>query len=255
MGVKTTKNNKKTKKNMAGGSQRTTLIIFVVTLAVLTLMISIIAISTRENRGYTPLDKKKAESGKIMGTKESTRPAPVLEGYGFDVGSMWIYETLDATLTIKVTDNYERDGQTIYVYSFYYGDKKIAEEHRLQTKDYIAKIKSVKQEGTETVYSPPLILYKFPLKAGAGWVNKFQLDGVTYVSEVKVIGYERVNTKGGVFMAYKIQHRTYPEDDPEAVSVDADWFNPRIGLIAYAKEGGENPKALFKYSVKLIEFK
>lgn len=255
MAGKARRNSKKLDKNRAGSSNKTALIILIVALAVFAVMAAIFVISSRETPGYTSLTKEKAESGKIMGSEESTRPAPVLEGYGFDVGSMWIYETLDATLTIKVTDKYTQNGQTIYVYSFYYGDKKIAEEHRLQTKDYIAKIKSVMPEGTETVFSPPLILYKFPLKSGLEWVNKFQIGGETYISEVKVVGYERINTRGGVFMAYKIQHRTYPEYDPEAVSIDADWFNPRIGLIAYAKEGGENPKALYRYSVKLIEFK
>jgi hypothetical protein len=249
-----TKKSKSRGKNLSG-SPNTSFIIGVIALAVFALFAAIFVLSNREKPTYEPLEEKKQSSKAIMGTTESTRPVPVLEGYGFDVGSMWIYETLDATLTIKVTDKYTEAGKTIYVYSFYYGDKKIAEEHRLQTKDYIAKLKSVQGESTVTVFSPPLVLYKFPLKAGMKWTNRFKIEDVSYVSEVTVVGYEKITTKGGVYMAYKIQHRTYPENDPKSVSVDADWFNPRIGLIAYAKEGGENPKALIKYSVKLIDFK
>ncbi len=202
--------------------------------------------------------KKEPQSqGMLRGsstTEAVNRPAPVLEARGFDVGSMWIYETLDSTLTIKVTDKVKEGDRELFVYSFFYGDKKIADEYRIQTKEYHAKVKSVQGESTVTVFEKPLILYRFPMKVGDKWTNRFEIGGVKFVSEVEVVSYEKVKTNGGVFMAYKIKHTTYPEDDKKSKIVDADWYNPNIGLIAYAKEGGENPKSLIKYSVKLIKY-
>jgi hypothetical protein len=221
----------------------------IVSIFIIALIIGFSIGRNNEESQYKPLN----QSGNAGKTEESTRPAPVLEGYAFDVGSMWIYETLDNTLTVKVTDRYEENGQAVYIYSFYYGDKKIAEEHRVFTDEYQAKIKSVQGDSTITVYKEPLILYRFPLKVGDRWTNKFELNGVEFISDVEVVSYEKVKTKGGVFMAYKIKHSTYPKDSKKDAIVDADWYNPRIGLIAYAKKDGENPKALVKYSVKLIE--
>lgn len=239
--------NKKSATSIRGWAILAAVLVFAVAFGV----IFYFSFKDREEKAQVPLAKK----SEIMASQKSSRPDPVLKGYGFDVGSMWIYETLDATLTIKVTRKYQQKDSTIYVYDFYYGNEKIAEEHRVYHKNYIAKIKSIQGESTVTVFDPPLVLYKFPLKKGEKWVNRFKVDGVEIVSEVEVADYEKIKTKGGVFMAYKIRHKTYPLGNEKNASIDADWFNPRIGLIAYSKEGGENPKALFKYSVKLIDLK
>lgn len=239
--------------NLSANGKNKNLVFVIVVAAFLLVFGAVIYLSTRsDNTGYQPIEEANAKKD-IVSSTESSRPVPVLEGYGFDVGSMWVYETLDATLTIKVVDKYKENGNDVYVYDFYYGSEKVAEEHRVYNKDYIAKIKSIQGDSTVTVYQKPLILYRFPLKKGLKWKNEFDIDGVTYISEVEVVSYEKVTTKGGVFMAYKIKHKTYPKGDPKNAIIDADWYNPKIGLIAYAKEGGQNPKALFKYNVKLID--
>ncbi|MCX7831476.1 MAG: hypothetical protein N2440_01070 [Actinobacteria bacterium] len=193
-------------------------------------------------------------SEKVINSK-SRRPSPVLDGKAFDVGSMWIYETLDATLTIKVVDKYIEKNKDVYVYDFYYGGEKVAEEHRLCTKEYLAKLKSVQGESKETIFKEPLILYKFPLRVGKKWTNRFEIQGVNYISEVEVLSYEKLKTKSGIYFAYKIRHKTYPQGLEKEAIIDTDWYNPEIGLIAYSKEGGENPKAIFKYYVKTVELK
>lgn len=243
---------KKENKNKDKNQNKNIVTVAVVAVVLIILIAILLGFSIgrrNEESQYKPLNR----SGTTEKTKETTRPAPVLEGYAFDVGSMWIYETLDNTLTVKVTDKYVENGQKIYVYSFFYGDKKIAEEHRVFTEKYLAKIKSVQGDTTVTVFKKPLILYKFPLKVGDKWTNEFELNGVEFISDVEVVSYEKVKTKGGVFMAYKIRHSTYPKGSKNDAIIDADWYNPRIGLIAYAKKDGENPKALIKYNVKLIE--
>lgn len=246
-------NKKGVKKQTESRKGNNTGVLIGVTLVAVFLIAVVVFFSIQKTSSseYQPLDNSKA--GISTSSADSTRPAPVLQGYAFDVGSMWLYETLDNTLTVKVTDKYRENNQDIYIYTFFYGSQKIAEEHRIVTKDYMAKVKSVQGDSTITVFKKPLILYKFPMKVGDKWVNEFEISGVQFVSEVEVVSYEKVKTKGGVFMAYKIKHTTYPKGEKKSASVDADWFNPRIGLIAYAKKDGENPKALIKYNVRLIE--
>lgn len=201
---------------------------------------------------FQPVNGQKATPGQnqdIIESEASTRPAPVLEGKVFEPGSYWVYETLDDTLTVQVTDSYEENGQTYYVYEFFYGGEKVAEEHRIHNDEMLATVKSVQGETTVVVFDPPLIRVKFPLKVGDKWENRWESNGVTVVSEVEVVSYEKIKTKGGVFLAYKIKHKTYTEGYEDDAVIDADWYNPEIGLIAYAKEGGENPKALVRYEV------
>lgn len=201
---------------------------------------------------FQPVSDEQTAPGKeqdIIESEASTRPAPVLEGKVFAPGSFWVYETLDDTLTVQITDSYEEDGQTYYVYEFFYGGEKVAVEHRIQNDEMVATVKSEQGETTITVFDPPLVRVKFPLKVGEKWENRWDSGGVTIVSEVEVVSYEKIKTRGGVFLAYKIKHTTYPEGYKDDAVVDADWYNPEIGLIAYAKEGGENPKALVKYKI------
>jgi len=198
------------------------------------------------NRESTTTASQRASSS--TSAAENRRPAPVLPGKVFGVGTWWEYETLAATLTVKITGKEKVGSYDTYVYEIYYGGDKIATEYRIHDDKILAIAKSVQGDGTTvTVFNPPIIRVKFPLKVGDKWVNRYTINGIPYESDCLVESYEKVKTKGGVFLCYKIKRETYANGDKTNSMIDADWYAPGIGLVTYARKDGENPKALLRY--------
>lgn len=220
------------------------ILVGIVVIAVAVLVLAVAWASV--NREPTTTAPRRASS--TTNAVDNRRPAPVLPGKIFGVGTWWEYETLDATLTIKITGKKKVGSHNTYVYEIYYGDDKIATEYRIHDDKILAIAKSDQGDGTTvTVFNPPIIRVMFPLKVGDRWVNRYTVDGIPYVSECSVESYEKIKTKGGVFLCYKIKHETYFHGDKKNATIDADWYAPGIGLVSYARKDGENPKALLRY--------
>lgn len=241
MAQKTTR--KQTARKKSDANQWVLIGVLVVAAALLVLAIAWASVRARSQ--IVPVRKQATTQ-----TAANKRPAPVLPGRVFGVGSWWEYETLDATLTIKVTGREKVGKYDTFRYDIFYGDELIATEYRVHDDTQLAIVKSDQGSGTTvTVYNPPIVRVKFPLKVGTRWVNRYTVDGVPIVSECVVESYEKIKTKGGVFLCYKIKHETYVHGDKKNATIDADWYAPAIGLVSYAKKDGENPKALFRYHI------
>lgn len=235
------------KKMSTRKTQKTSTPILIAVFVILLALFSLIMAWSYDRSRFA---QSSTSSKPIPKEKESTkRPAPVLSGKIFGPGSYWVYETLDATLTVKITGTKKIGKYSTYHYEIFYGDEKIADEYRIHNSKELSLVKSAQKDTTVNIFNPPIARVKFPLRVGDKWVNKYKYQGVDVISEVSVLSYEKVKTKAGVFMCYKIHHKTYVKGDEKNAIVDADWYSPIVGLVSYAKRGGENPKSLLKYKI------
>jgi hypothetical protein len=182
------------------------------------------------------------QSIKKRATPVPTEPQPT-KGEIFKPGTKWVYLFNNATtLTVEITGFKKVDNQRALVYRSHFPDNKgVLKLYEVHDENGLFIIGS-DLGPTEVIYNPPLTVFKYPFKVGKNWKNAYvrsDRPDLKFISESKITSYKEVVVPAGRFFCYRIEHLTYPVDNPENQKSTTDWYSPQVGLV---KQINNNPE-------------
>lgn len=182
--------------------------------------------------------------------------APENQAKVFKIGSWWLYQTRDATVSVEITSLKKIGKKKAFVYEY----RLIKRKSKPQGVYYIHDNKGLWLAGvfadtTSVTYSPPVVIFKNPLKVGGYWQTIYErsdLPGIKFVYKSKITHFFKGKTPAGEFDCYLIEQSTYPLSQPDRVFKKEDWYSPEVGLVYHASQGemSSTQSSLIKYKLK-----
>ncbi len=182
--------------------------------------------------------------------------APESQAKVFKIGSRWLYQTRDATVSVEVTSLKKIGKNKVFVYEY----RLVNRKSKPQGAYYIQNNKGLWLAGvyantTSVTYNPPVVIFKNPLKIGGHWQTTYErsdLPGVKFVYKSKITRFFKGKTPAGNFDCYLIEQSTYPQSQPDRVFRKNDWYSPEVGLVYHASQGemSSTQSSLLKYQLK-----
>ncbi len=174
------------------------------------------------------------QSIKKRATPVQEEPRPT-KGEIFKPGTKWVYLFNNATtLTVEITGFKKFNKRQALVYrSHFPDDQGVLKLYELHDENGLFII-GTDLGDSEVVYEPPLTILKYPFKIGDNWKNTYTRSDrpdQKFISESKITSYQEIVVPAGRFFCYRIEHLTYPADNPENQQATTDWYSPQVGLV------------------------
>lgn len=167
--------------------------------------------------------------------------APENQAKVFKIGSRWLYQTNEATVTVEIVSLKKVGKEKAFVYEYKLAKRKT----RPQGSYYIHNEKGLWLAGAfvganSLTYNPPITIFKNPLKIGSYWQTIYErsdMPGVKFVYKSKINRFFKGKVPAGEFDSYLIEQSTYPLSQPDRTFRKADWFSPEVGIIYHTSRG------------------
>lgn len=182
--------------------------------------------------------------------------APENQAKVFKIGSWWLYQTRDATVSVEITSLKKVGKNRAFVYEYRLVKRKSKPQgaYYIQGKNGLW-LAGMFADTTSVIYNPPVVIFKNPLKIGGFWQTTYErsdLPKVKFIYKSKITRFFKGKTPAGEFDCYLIEQSTYPQSQPDRAFKKSDWYSPEVGLVYHASQGEmlSTQSSLLKYKLK-----